>query len=767
MAKDDLEDILSLGAVPTLRPDDQGQPGEPQSPVQIVVEGEEPKQTYDAESRTLKLEQEDGSAIFLLDQDPPKDEGPDEDDWDRNLAEELDEGERQRIVSELMQQIDADDNSRQDWLQNRAKGIEMLGFRLEEPRSDAGLSAAPLDGMSVVRHPLLPEACIRFQANAAAELYPPEGPVKVSDDTPPTPTGRFGTDGGGTTGMNNAPQTPQLYDALPGAPQETLDDLAEALETDFNHYLTVVDKEYRADSVRMLFGVGFGGCGFKKVYNCPIKRRPVSRSVDAKDLIVSNEAISLEAAGRITHRVIMRRSLMKRMQLAGAYRDVPLSQPSLEPNDVDRAISTAQGFAPTPQRPEDTPFTVDECYCELDLKGFEHKENGAATGLELPYKVSIERTSRTLLEIRRNWKQDDDTFTARRVFVKFGFVEALGFYGIGLLNILGNADRALTAAWREMLDAGMFSVFPGVLVSDAVGRQFTNELRIPPGGSKIIKTNGQPISSVVMPLPYKEPSMAMMQLIQHIEQLSQRIGGIAEVNVGEGRADAPVGTTLALIEQATKVIAAVHVGLHASQAEEFQLLKERFQDDPEAFWRHNKKPAKQWEIDQFIEALEDCHLVPAADPNMPTHLHRIMKAVAIKQLQAMNPMLYDAKAVDTRILKMMGFSDPEELFAPPQPMTAPGAPPGPPPDPSKMQALQLKGQQIQQQGQQKEKEMAQKAQESAKDEQTKAVMAQAESLDRAQDRQAQMSIASMKENTEMAKLQHQMAMRELDDKGDI
>lgn len=752
----DLKDFFNLGAVPTQRPDDLGAPGEPQPAVVIEFEsdsGKEPKRTYDEKTRTLKIEQNDGTAVFLLDQDPPKDDpDDDDDDWHANLAEHIDEGERNRIVSELMQAIDADDNSRQDWLGTRAKGIEMLGFRLEEPRSDAGLSAAPLDGMSVVRHPLLPEAVIRFQANAGAELYPPEGPVKVSDATPPTPTG--------------APDQ-QLYDPLMGAPPTTTDDLAEALEKDFNYYLTVVDKEYRADSMKMLFWVGFGGCGFKKVYNCPIKRRPVSRSVDAKDLIVGNEAIGLEDAGRITHRVIMRRSLMRRMQLAGAYRDTPLGQPSMEPNDVDRAQATSQGFAVQPQRPEDMPYTVDECYCELDLKGYEHEEDGKPTGLELPYKVSIERSSRTLLEIRRNWAQDDETYTAKRVFVKYAFVPAMGFYDIGLLNILGNADRALTAAWREMLDAGMFSVFPGVLVSDAVGRQFTNQLRIPPGGAQIIKTNGQPISSVVMPLPYKEPSMAMMQLIQHIEQLSQRIGGTAEVPVGEGRADAPVGTTLALIEQATKVIASVHVGLHASQAEEFQLLKERFQEDPEAFWRFNKRPARKWEVDQFLQALEDNHLVPSADPNMPTHLHRIMKSVAVKQLAMANPSLYDAKAVDSRILRMMGFANPEELFAPPMPMMPQGMPPGPPPDPTKIVALQLKGQQQQQQSLAKQQELAQRAHESQQDEQTKAVLAQAESLDRAQDRQAQMNIASMKVQVENEKLAHQAAMRELDNKGDI
>lgn len=747
--------------------------------VSIVVESDvAPVSHIDPKTGALIVEQPDGSVIVHL--VPPTPAGDDGGGFYENLADKISSGESQRIVEQLLQGIDADDQSREDWLKTRAQGIEMLGFRLEEPRTDAGTTSAPLEGMSVVRHTLLPEAVIRFQANAVAELLPASGPVKVRNDQPNKPAGAneepwIGHNGGPTLDDDEGLETllaqfvPQQPAPPPPPPQPGFDDdnLADALEHDLNHYLTVVDKAYRSDTARMLFDVGFGGCGFKKIYNDPIKRRPVSRSVDAKDLIVSNEICDLEDAGRITHRVRMRKSLMKRMQLVGAYSNIELGQPSPEYNEADRKVQEVQGFNPQPTRPEDYPYIIDECYCELDIAGFEHKEKGKPSGLSLPWKVSIERTGRKLLELRRNWREDDETYAPRRVFVKYNFVEALGFYSIGLLQILGNADRALTAAWREMLDAGMFSSFPGFLYAKNATRQTTNEMRVPPGGGLAIETGGQPIQQAVMPLPYRDPGPGLLGLVQRIEEMGQRIGGTAELPVGEGNMDAPVGTTLALIEQATKVIASVHVGLHAAQSEEFQLLKERFQEDPEAFWRFNRKPARKWEVEMFLKALDDYDLVPAADPNTASHMHRIMKAVAIKQLQAMNPQLYDAKMVDTRILNMIGFSNPEELFAPPMP---PGAPPAIPPDPNKMAELNMKMQLAQVQHEGRMAELAVQLQEqqqanaektattqmqaagSERDRQMQAQMTAVESADRAADRASRERVAQARTESEQARL---------------
>ncbi len=632
------------------------QPEPPPLPEEIEVDiaGDGAQPRLDPSTGYLEIAHPDGSVTIDL---KPDLGGGDEAEADHfeNLAEKIDDAELSRISEELLQGIEADDQSRQEWLAMRARGIDLLGLKLEEPRGDIGGSSAPLEGMSTVRHPLLLEAVLRFQANARGELLPSEGPVKVRND---------------------------------GRQDFASDYQAEALEDDLNHYLTTVATEYYPDTDRMLFMVGFGGMMFKKVYNCPLRRRPVSESVDAKDLIVSNTATDLDNCARITHVINMRPAILRRMQLIGEYRDVALLPPQPEPNKVDEKIARSQGVDIKPRRPEDADHVIYECHCELDIAGFEHRdEDGNITGLPLPYVVVIDKTSRTILQIRRNWRPDDDDFKKIKTFVPYPFVPGLGFYAIGLLNILGNTASAVTAAWRELLDAGMFANFPGFLYLKNGSRQLTNQFRIPPGGGAAV--DGDPSSDIrkqIMPLPYKPPDTAFVQFVDNIAQTGQRVGGTAEIEVGEGRQDAPVGTTLALIEQATKIMDAVHKRLHAAQAEEFRLLRERFKEDPEALWRY-AKGKKPWNEQIIRQALENFDLIPVADPNTPSHMHRIMKAIAIKQLQAANPALYDAKTVDERILRMMKVDDPDSLFAPPQPpMAAPG------PDPVKLADIDVKRQ---------------------------------------------------------------------------
>lgn len=706
----------------------------------IIVEEDDGDGLVDGASKT---ETEDGGVEIDLDP-PQKNRSDDEEDFDSNLAKFLSPGVLASIAEEVMRGIEADDRSRQEWLETRANGIEMLGFKIETPRTDTGAGAAPVDGMSTVRNPVLSEAVIRFQSNAAGELYPAEGPVKVRDDAVPQPP-------------------PQPGDAPPNPLAMSQSDLAEALERDFNHYLTVTDKGYRPDSVRMLFWIGFGGCGFKKVYNDPIRRMPLSRSVDAADLIVSNSANDISDAGRVTHRIIMRKSTLKRMQIAGVYRDAQLfSTPQLEPNVVDEKIAEVQGFEAKVSRQEDQPYTIYECYCELDIPGYEHEdEDGEKTGLQLPYRVTIEKDSKQILEIRRNWREDDLTMLAKKVFVKFPFVPTMGFYDTGLLQILGNTTKALTGAWRLMLDQGMFGNFPGFLYADTAGRQVTNEFRVPPGGGVKIQTGGKPIDQVVMALPYKDVGQGLMLLTKAIEEAAQRIGGTAELQVAEGRQDAPVGTTLAMIEQATKMLAAVHINLHAAQAEEFQLLKECFREDPEAFWRHNNKPAHQWEIDEFLQALDTADLVPCADPNTPSHMHRIMKAMAIAQMAMTAPDLYDPKAVAMRVMRMVGISDPYGLLSnqPPQQKQDPKAAAAQAKVASDAANLKMKAQQQAQDQAQKEKDRQQEMAEAAQEQQAKQDTMHTESADRAADRASRERVAKMREESERIKLIGEMAQQ--------
>lgn len=600
----------------------------------IEIDGDDEGVHLDADG-ALVIEEDDGSVT--IDFNPGANRKPRDDKFTANLADQIGDGELNRIAQDLLRDIQSDEQSRVEWLNTRAEGIRMLGLNIDNPKAPATDTSAPLEGMSNVRHPLLLEAVLRFQANARGELLPADGPVKVADKL----TGKI----------------------------KTGDELAEKLEQDLNYYLTVVCEEYYPDTDRMLFMVGAGGCEFKKVYNCPIRQRPVSESVGAKDIIVSDAATDMRGSGRVTHRIIMRPSMVRRMQLAGAYRDVPLSTPAgPQQTEVDRAIAHQQGVEPVAQQQEDRNHTIYECYCELNIMGFEDKERGEDTGLALPYRVVIEKDSSQVLEVRRNWRKDDPAKLPKIPFVKYPYVPGLGFYDIGLIHILGNTTNALTAAWRLLIDAGMFSNFPGFIYQKLFGHQNTNEFRVAPGGGVPFDGTGERIQDQIMPLPYREISAPFVAFIQSIAETGERVGGTADVQVAEGRQDAPVGTTLAMIDQATKIEGAVHKRCHNAQATEFQLLKECFQENPGAFLKAvQQRGETNWDEESFLAALDDSSIVPQADPNTPSHMHRLMKAVAVKQLQAASPGLYDARKVDERILRMIGVDNFDELFAPPQP----------------------------------------------------------------------------------------------------
>jgi hypothetical protein len=467
------------------------------------------------------------------------------------------------------------------------------------------------------------------------------------------------------------------------------DQLANDLENDLNHYLTSTAKEYYPDTDRMLLMLGFGGTAFKKIYFCPLRNRPVSESIDADDLIVNNSATDLSNATRITHRIYMRPSTVKRMQILGVYRDIDLSVANqIDLDSVKREKKAQQGITTEQTNPEDRDREIFECYCELDIQGFEHKNKGKMTGLEIPYRVTIDSSSREILSIVRNYDEDTAKLPeARSNFVKYTFVPGMGFYDIGLLHILGNTTNAITAAWRELLDAGMFANFPGFLFADTGARQNTNIFRVPPGGGALVKTGGMPINQAVMPLPYKEPSQALMALVENMAQTGMRVGGTSEQAVGEGRSDAPVGTTIALIDQATKILNSVHKRMHAAQSEEFALLVKCFRENPDSFWQSNRRPARDWDEETFIRALDQVDLVPQADPNTASQTQRLMKVVALKQIQQSNPSMYDPIAIDTAALKAVGWSNPEQFMIP---ASAQGSPP--PEMQQKMAELQIKKQ---------------------------------------------------------------------------
>lgn len=618
------------------------QPGPEEDPmddsgviVEIIEDGQD-KPQFDDDGKILQIDHADGSITISLDGKSlgEAEEKKDRESWFRNLVDEIDTSELNTIASTLIKGIEDDIESRKDWIEDRAQGIKLLGLKIEIPGLQGATDGAPVEGMSKVRHPLLLEAVLRFQANARSELLPTDGPVKVRNDST----------------------------------RATLqqDQMGTALETDFNHYLTAVATEYYPDTDRMLLMLGFGGTSFKKVYTCPLRNRPVSESVDANDLIVNNSATDLRNAKRITHRTYLRQSTIKRLQILGVYRDVDLSTPQYNSFDaVQRAKASQQGIDIDTLNPEDRDREIYECYCELNIRGFEHMWKGKESGLEIPYRVTIDVSSKQILSIVRNFDEDDQELpTARANFVKYTFVPGMGFYDIGLLHILGNTTNAITAAWRELLDAGMYNNFPGFLMADTGARQNTNIFRVPPGGGALVKTGGMPIGQAVMALPYKEPSGALMNLVNQMAETGMRVGGTSEALVGEGKQDAPVGTTLALIEQATKILNSVHKRMHTAQSEEFELLAREFREHPESFWQRNRRPSYPWDEQQFLAALNDCDLVPQADPNTASQTQRLMKVAALKQLSATNPSLYDPVAVDSAALQALGWSNPQQFMVP-------------------------------------------------------------------------------------------------------
>lgn len=643
------------------------------------------------------IENTDGSVTISF---GPENAGGLESEFNENLAELLDESELSMMAEEILRGIDEDERSRKEWEDTYNRGIDLLGLKLEDPTSDVSASG----NVSKVHHPLLIEAVVRYQANAQAELLPSAGPVKVQDAAP-----------------DMTPERVQM---------------AEAFEKDFNHYLTVTRKEYYPDTRRMLFAQGFCGNGFKKVYRCPLRKAPVSDYVAAKDLIVSNDAVSLFNVSRITHRTTMRHSVMKRLQINGHYRKCELTQPVSQPTLIDMKIAQVEGINKTIGIPADHPYTLYETYTEYDIPSFAHKDdNDEPTGLPLPYRFTLDKDSRKILEIRRNYKESDKDCMPRQRFVKYGYIPGLGFYDYGLVHLLGQTARALTAIERQLIDAGQFSNFPGLLLSDVGGRQETTQIRVPPGGAHTIKTGGMPIGQVVMALPYKEPSGVLVNIAKAVEDNGRRLGGTAEVNVGEGRADVPVGTTIALIEQSTKVQGAVHKQNHESQQQEFLLLKELFEEDPEALTRFAKTPARKW---QSAQEIADQNLVPASDPNTPSHIHRVMKATGLSQLATTAPQLYNLRAVHSILVTTLGYS--------PQAVLNPVGMPqqGPSPDPAKMGKIALDQERL------KEKQQASMVNTQLKIQKTKTDME-----DRAAERESRENIQKLKTMGSLIQQQNQ------------
>jgi hypothetical protein len=625
----------------------------------IDVDEDDGTVRVDPASGNIERDQDDGGVIIqfnaLSKADSPQ-------GFHENLAKHLEAAELGKIANDLFEAIDADDRSRKGYLDVITRAMTFLGLEMKEPRAVAGDTSAAVEGQSQVTNPLLLEACLKSWANSQGELLPAEGPVKV--------------------------------DIGIGEAAAAEDDLAEALERDFNYYLTDTATEYYPDTSHMLlWGVHFKGSGFKKVYSCLRRRRPVSDSVDAADLIVSDTTRDLKSCERITHQIRMRPSDLHRMVQLGAYRETSLTQPYYVPDAVESQVGEIQGTQRS-TRPEDQPYTVWECQCELDLPRYTPKQF-KGTNVRLPYIVTLEKDSRTVLAVRRDWREDDEQCERKRMYVRYPYVPGPGFYGTGMIGIVGNCSMAMTAAWREALDAGMFANFPSGTIAKIGGRQNTSDMRLSPGMFQPVETGGLPINHVVAPLPYRDVTPGLLALMDKVTQQAKEVGGVADLPAGEGIQNVPVGTMLANIEQATKVISASHKGMHQAQCEELELLADLFRENPTDFWSRNKIcPQGFWDEQKFLQALNNCHLRPRSDPNTPSHLHRIAVALGLVQM-ASNPVFtayFNLKELVMRTMRVIRV-DPAGLIQDPPPIPPEMMNQGKPgPDPLVGQARMLQAQ---------------------------------------------------------------------------
>lgn len=585
----------------------------------------------DAATNIAIEQQADGSIVVDINTRRPQSTKPRESTHDENLAEVLDDQTLSVISSELMEGVEADIASRIDWVANYNDGLRLLGILLEKGGIDSKTSK--------VRHPLLMWAIVKFQAQTRGEVLPVGGPVDVDQSQQLSPT------------------------------------IADAIKEDTNYYFTTKASEYYPDTDRGLFYLGYGGTIFKKVYRCPIRKRPVSECVYLTDLIISNDTTDIPNAARITHRVEMTRQQMLQLIDAEYFRDLPIMTPSLNRSTTTTAVGQTIGVKASIQRPDDIPHTLYESYCLLDLGRHDEsfREKGQTAGLQLPYRVTMDRDSRQIFEVRRNWREADETRAARRRFVKWGLVPGIGYLDLGYLNLLGNHALALTALERILIDSGIYSIWPGGVRVKGM-RMETNEIRPGPGEFPEIDTSGMPIQQAIMALPFKGDSGTVLQLLQHLEMQGEKTAGQVDIPTGAGGSlqNVPVGTIMAAIDQQAQPEIAVHQRLHNAQKEEILLVQELLAEEDDCLALLKRPDASQpYTREQFARA----SLMPASDPNTPSRVHRVVQGTVLEALSAKNPTLYNQREVQKRLLGIAKIYNPEEVLMPvlpPQP-----APPDP------------------------------------------------------------------------------------------
>lgn len=535
------------------------------------------------------------------------------DDFDANLAEYMDEGALQTLASEIVELVDADINSRKDWVEAYVKGLEVLGMRYEE-------RTEPWSGACGVFSPLLTEAAVRFQSEMITETFPAQGPVKTK---------------------------------IVGEITKPKEEAAERVREDMNYTLTERMIDYRPEHERLLFSLGLIGAAFKKVYPNPATELPDAPYIPAEDLIIPYGAANVYTAERVTHVMRKTKNDIKKLQVAGFYREIDLGEPVRFHSDIEKKKAEDQGFSLT----EDDRYQILEVHAELDLPGYEDED-----GIALPYVVTIERGTNHVLAIRRNWEEDDRLKRKRQHFVQYTYIPGFGAYGLGFIHLIGGYAKAGTSIIRQLVDAGTLSNLPGGLKARGL-RIKGDDTPIAPGEFRDVDIPSGAVRDNIMPLPYKEPSQVLSALLERITEEGRRLAAIADLKVSDMSAQAPVGTTLAILERQLKTMSAVQARVHASLKMEFKLLKRIIKDylPPDYSYtpEGGDRRAKQADYD-VVE------VIPVSDPNAATMAQRIMQYQAALQLAQGAPQIYDMPYLHRQMLEVLGIKNAERLVATPE-----------------------------------------------------------------------------------------------------
>jgi hypothetical protein len=538
-----------------------------------------------------------------------------EDDFNANLAEDMDDGELTELCGDLLGEFEEDLSSRKDWMQTYVDGLELLGLKIED-------RTEPWPGACGVYHPLLSEALVKFQAETIMETFPAAGPVKTQIIGKETPAKR---------------------------------EAAIRVKDDMNYQLTEVMVEYRPEHERMLWGLGLAGNAFKKVYFDPSLDRQVSLFVPAEDVVVPYGASNIQTAERVTHVMRKTENELRKLQVAGFYRDVELGDPVDSFDEVEKKIAEKMGFRAS----SDDRYKILEMHVDMDLPGYEDKdEDGEPTGIALPYVVTIEKGTQTVLAIRRNWNPDDENKQKRNHFVHYSYIPGFGFYAFGLIHLIGAFAKSGTSIIRQLVDAGTLSNLPGGFKTKGL-RVKGDDTPISPAEFRDVDVASGTIKDNIMTLPYKEPSQVLYTLLGTIVEEGRRFASAADLKVSDMSAQSPVGTTLAILERTLKVMSAVQARIHYSMKQEFKLLKNIIRDyTPEDYsYEPVEGPPRAKQSDY-----DDVDVIPVSDPNAATMSQKVVQYQAALQLAQSAPQLYDLPYLHRQMLEVLGIKNIQKLI---------------------------------------------------------------------------------------------------------